>query len=125
MIGWMELGIALAVTLAATLLVVRVIWQPLFGVLELICQSAVGARFWTTFAAVMLVCGPLFLVCFAAGRSLSLADFIRQAITLCSLGLIGGFFVMGWALLHSIRRSEQPVAPAAPVTPAASPAQPE
>lgn len=114
MIGWMELGIALAVTLAATLLVVRVIWQPLFGVLELICQSAVGARFWTTFAAVMLVCGPLFLVCFAAGRSMGLADFIRQAITLCSLGLIGGFFVMGWALLHSIRQAVAP-APAAPV----------
>ncbi|HEY4250492.1 MAG TPA: hypothetical protein VGM87_04815 [Roseomonas sp.] len=119
MVTWMELGIALAVTLAATLTVIGVIWRPLFGMLEVICQGGVAARFWTTFAAVMLVCGPLFLVCFAAGQARGLADFIRQAITLCSLGLIGGFCVMGWALLSGIRRDSRAVAPAIPAASAA------
>jgi hypothetical protein len=121
MVGWMELGIALAVTLVATLSVIRVIWQPLFDVLELICRSAVAARFWTTFAAVMLVCGPLFLVCFAAERARNLADFIRQAIAFCSLGLIGTFCLMSGALMNGIRRNERAAASTAPASPKQQP----
>lgn len=121
MIGWMELGIALGVTLVASLSVIRVIWRPLFDVLELICRSPVAARFWSTFAAVMLVCGPLFLVCFAAERARSAADFIRQAIAFCSLGLIGTFCLMSGALMNGIRRNERAAAPAAPAAPTQQP----
>lgn len=103
MITWIELGIALALTLAATLTVARIMWRPLHGVLELVCHRPVPARFWTTFASVMLVCGPLFLVCFAAGRAESLAAFIRQAVYLCSLGLIGAFVIMGIAVATCVR----------------------
>jgi hypothetical protein len=102
-ITWIELGVALAITLAATLTVARIMWRPLHGVLELVCHGAIPARFWTTFASVMLVCGPLFLVCFAAGRAGTLAEFIRQAVYLCSLGLIGAFVVMGIAVIRAIR----------------------
>jgi hypothetical protein len=102
-ITWIELGIALALTMAATLTVARIMWKPLHGVLELACHGAVPARFWSTFASVMLVCGPLFLVCFAAGRAATLAEFIRQAVYLCSLGLIGAFIIMGWAVMNSVR----------------------
>lgn len=114
MITWMELGAALALTLAASLAVARIMWRPLFGVLEMVCRSTVAARFWTTFAGVMLVCGPLFLVCFAAGQARSLADFIRQAAYLCSLGLIGAFIVMGLAVMRSVRQHPEPVPPPAP-----------
>jgi hypothetical protein len=118
-ITWIELGAALALTLAATLTVARIMWNPLHGVLEMACHDAIPARFWATFASVMLVCGPLFLVCFAAGRSGTLAEFIRQAVYLCSLGLIGAFVIMGWAVMNSIRprllpeTKPQPVAPKA------------
>lgn len=126
MITWIELGIALALTLAATLTVARIMWQPLHGVLELVCNSPAAARFWTTFASVMLVCGPLFLVCFAAGRTESLAAFIRQAVYLCSLGLIGAFVIMGMAVATSIapaRPEAKPVASVPATSPSAAPAE--
>ncbi|MCQ4160542.1 hypothetical protein NON00_11450 [Roseomonas sp. GC11] len=111
MITWIELGIALTLTLAATLTVARIMWRPLYGVLELVCHGAVPARFWTTFASVMLVCGPLFLVCFAAGRAETLAAFIRQAVYLCSLGLIGAFGIMGLAVATCVRPARPERAP--------------
>jgi hypothetical protein len=68
----------------------------------------------------MLVFGPLFLVCYAAGRAQNLAEFIRQAVYLISFGLIGAFVLMGAAVLMSVRKGDdasrqvpaaQPVAP--------------
>lgn len=124
MITWIELGIALALTLAATLTVARIMWRPLHGVIEIVCHGAVPARFWTTFASVMLVCGPLFLVCFAAGRAGTLAEFIRQAVYLCSLGLIGAFVVMGVAVVGAVRPARPESKPSARVPAAPSPAVP-
>jgi hypothetical protein len=115
MITWIELGAALALTFVATTTVAAIMWRPLHGVLEFICHGGAAARFWTTFSAVMLVCGPLFLVSFAAGRSLSMADFIRQAVYLCSLGLIGAFVIMGVAVWNAAQVGR--VATAAPADP--------
>ena len=80
---------------------IAVIRRPLFGVLQLVCGNDVGARFWTTFAAVLLVMGPLFLVFTAAGGAASLADFVRRAVYLVSFGVIGAFMVMGAAVMLS------------------------
>lgn len=126
MITWIELCIALALTLAATLTIARIMWRPLHGVLELVCHGPVPARFWTTFASVMLVCGPLFLVCFAAGRAETLAAFIRQAVYLLSLGLIGAFVIMGIAVATSVRPAQPEATPSgsAPASPpSAAPAE--
>ena len=65
--------LAAALTLGLTSLVAAVIRRPLYDVLRLVCGSDVGARFWTTFAAVLLVMGPLFLVFTAAGGAIMLA----------------------------------------------------
>ena len=124
MITWIELGIALALTLVATVTVARIMWRPLHGVLDLVCHGAVPARFWTTFASVMLVCGPLFLVCFAAGRAETLADLIRQAVYLCSLGLIGAFVIMGYAVAASIRPARPEAKPWGSVPASSPPAAP-
>jgi hypothetical protein len=121
-IDWIELGIALALTLAATLTVARIMWRPLHGVLELVCHGKVPAQFWTTFASVMLVCGPLFLVCFAAGRAETLAAFIRQAVYLCSIGLISAFVIMGVAVATSVRRPRPEANPLGSVPVAPPPA---
>jgi NhaP-type Na+/H+ or K+/H+ antiporter len=120
MITWIELGAVLAFTLAATLTVTRIMWRPLHDVLLLVCGEPAAARFWTTFASVMLVCGPLFLVCFAAGRSANLAELLRQAVYLCSLGLIGAFIAMGVAVGLAVQpRHPALMRASAPATPAA------
>lgn len=122
MITWIELGSAVVLTLTVTTAVAALMWRPLYAVLHLVCGEAVAARFWTTFASVMLVFGPLFLVCFAAGRAGNLAEFIRQAVYLISLGLIGAFVIMGLAVLRSAKAHEAPGKPGAAPAPPAGPA---
>ena len=100
-VDWMQLVIAAVLTLGLTTTVAIVIRQSLFGVLQLICGHDVGARFWTTFASVLMVMGPLFLVFTAAGGADNLADFVRRAVYLVSFGLIAAFLVMGAAVMLS------------------------
>ena len=100
-VDWLQLVIAAGLTLGLTSTVALVIRRPLYGVLQLVCGNDVGARFWTTFAAVLLVMGPLFLVFTAAGGASNLADFVRRAVYLVSLGVIGAFMVMGAAVMLS------------------------
>ncbi len=98
-VGWMQLVLAAVLTLGLTSVVALVIRKPLFGVLQLVCGSDVGARFWTTFAAVLLMFGPLFLVFTAGGTTINLADFVRRTVYLASLGIIGAFLIMGAAVM--------------------------
>ena len=100
-VDWMQLVIAAVLTLGLTTAVAVVINRSLFGVLQLICGHDIGARFWTTFASVLMVIGPLFLVFTAAGGADNLADFVRRAVYLVSFGLIAAFLVMGAAVMLS------------------------
>ena len=100
-VDWLQLVIAAVLTLSLTSIVALVIRGPLFGVLQLVCGNDVGARFWTTFAAVLLVMGPLFLVFTAAGGAANLADFVRRAVYLVSFGVIAAFLIMGVAVMMS------------------------
>jgi hypothetical protein len=76
-----------------------VIRKPLYDILQLICGSDVGARFWSTFTSILMVLGPLFLVFTAAGGAQNLADFVRRTIYLVSFGIIGAFLAMGAAVM--------------------------
>lgn len=100
-IDWQQLIVAAALTLGLTSLVAAIIRRPLFGVLTYVCGNDTAARFWTTFASVLLVAGPLFLVFTAAGGATNLADFVRRAVYLVSFGIIGAFLVMGAAVMMS------------------------
>lgn len=100
-VDWAQLLIAGALTLGLTSTVALVIRGPLYSVLQMICGTEVAARFWTTFAAVLLVMGPLFLVFTAAGGAENLADFVRRAVYLVSFGIIAAFLVMGLAVMMS------------------------
>ena len=100
-VDWLQLIIAAALTLGLTTAVASVIRTPLYNVLKLVCGTDVSARFWTTFAAVLLVMGPLFLVFTAAGGAENLADFVRRTVYLVSFGVIGAFLVMGAAVMLS------------------------
>lgn len=100
-VDWLQLILAAALTLSLTSIVALIIRRPLFGVLQLVCGTDVGARFWTTFTSVLLVMGPLFLVFTAAGGAASMADFVRRAVYLVSFGVIGAFLAMGGAVMMS------------------------
>ncbi len=100
-VDWLQLTIAAVVTLGLTTIVAVIIRKPLYGVLQLVCGTKVSAEFWTTFSAVLLVMGPLFLVFTAAGGAESLADFVRRTVYLVSMGVIGAFLIMGAAVLLS------------------------
>ncbi len=100
-VDWLQLVIAAALTLGLTTLVALIIRRPLHGVLQLICGLEVSARFWTTFALVLLVMGPLFLVFTAASGATNLADFVRRTVYLVSFGVIGAFLIMGAAVMMS------------------------
>jgi len=100
-VDWLQLVLAAVLTLGLTSIVALVIRRPLFGVLQLVCGTDIGARFWTTFTSVLLVMGPLFLVFTAAGGAASMADFVRRAVYLVSFGVIGAFLAMGAAVMLS------------------------
>lgn len=101
-VDWIQLVVAGALTIGLTTVVSIVIREPLLGVLRLMCGHEVGARFWTTFATVLIVMGPLFLVFTAAAGAESLADFVRRTVYLVSFGVIGAFLVMGAAVMLSV-----------------------
>ena len=101
-VDWLQLVVAGALTIGLTTAVSLVIRGPLLGVLRLMCGNEVGAVFWTTFATVLIVMGPLFLVFTAAAGAENLADFVRRTVYLVSLGVIGAFLVMGAAVMLSM-----------------------
>lgn len=124
-VDWVQLAVAAALTLGLTSAVAAIISRPLFAVLQLVCGTDVGARFWTTFSAILLVMGPLFLVFTAAGGAVNLADFVRRAVYLVSFGVIGAFCIMGLAVMMSApsrasaeRRAAEAAAPVPPAAPA-------
>lgn len=98
---WLQLLIAGTLTLSLTSVVAFIIRRPLFSVLQLICGTDVGARFWTTLSALLLVIGPLFLVFTAGGGAENLADFVRRSVYLISFGIIAALFAMGLAVMLS------------------------
>ena len=100
-VDWLQLILAAGLTLTLTSISAALIHRPLYGVLELVCGTTVAARFWTTFAAILIVMGPLFLVFTAAGGATNLADFVRRAVYLVSFGIIGAFLIMGAAVMLS------------------------
>ena len=100
-VDWLQLVLAGVLTIGLTTAVALVIRKPLLGMLQLITGQEVGAAFWTTFAMVLIVMGPLFLVFTAAAGADSLADFVRRTVYLVSLGVIGAFVVLGAAVMFS------------------------
>jgi hypothetical protein len=119
MLDWMQLGIAWGLTLTLTLIVAAIMRRPLFAVLQFVCGTDIGAHFWTAYTSIMLVAGPLFLVSLGSFGSPNLADFVRRAMVLISLGLIGTVAIMGLAV-RSATKPKPPVPSARPEPEAAA-----
>jgi surface polysaccharide O-acyltransferase-like enzyme len=107
MLDWTQLAIAWGLTLALTLIVAAIMRRPLFAVLQFICGTDIGARFWTAYSSIMIVTGPLFLVSLGALGTTNLADFVRHSMVLISLGLIGTVMIMGLAVRTASRQMPQ------------------
>ena len=121
-VGWSQLTVALGLTLSLTLTVAAVMRRPLYAILELICGTDTGARFWTTYSSVILVVGPMFLVSLGSFGSINLADFVRRTTMLISLGLIVTVAIMGIAVRLCGKQPARPVQPdRANVPPAPAP----
>ena len=114
MLDWTQLGIAWGLTLILTLIVAAIMRPPLFAVMQFVCGTDIGARFWTAFSSIMIVVGPLFLVSLGALGTTTLADFVRRSMVLISLGLITTVACMGLAVRSATRK--QPVAPNPPAS---------
>jgi hypothetical protein len=111
------LAIAWGLTILLTLTVVAILRAPLYAVLQYICGTDIGARFWTTYSSVMIVIGPLFLVSITSFAQASLSDFLRSVMVRLSLGLIGAVVIMGLAVnsaANAKRRGDAPPLPRAP-----------
>jgi hypothetical protein len=104
MLDWTQLAIAWALTLFLTLVVAAILRRPLFAVLQFICGTDVGARFWTAYSTVMMVVGPFFLVSFGSGDMTSPVDYVRRVMVLISVGLIGTVIIMGIAVQSATKR---------------------
>jgi hypothetical protein len=117
-VGWNELAIAWGLTLSLTLTVAAVMRRPLYAILQFICGTDTGARFWTAYSSVILVVGPLFLVSLGSFGSANLADFVRRTTMLISLGQIITVAIMGIAVRLC---GKQPFAPIQPNRASASP----
>jgi len=109
------LAIAWGLTFGLTLTVVMILRGPLFAVLQYVCGTDIGARFWTTYSSVMIVVGPLFLVSLGSISQANLSDFLRSVMVRLSLGLIGAVIIMGAAVNSASiakRRAATPPSPA-------------
>ncbi len=98
---WFRLTVAGGLTWAITVTVAFVIKRQLRAVLRLICGSDVGADFWTTFATVLTVFGPLLLVSASTNGAETPPQFVQRVVYLISLGIIGAFLAMGAAVMLS------------------------
>ena len=110
-VGWNQLAIALGLTLTLSLTVASVMRRPLYAILQFICGTDPGARFWTTYSSVILVIGPMFLVSLGSFGSANLADFVRRTTMLISLGLIVTVAIMGLAVRLCGKQPTRPIQP--------------
>ena len=127
MMDWEQLGFAWGLSLAMTFVVAAIMRRPLFAVLQHICGTDIGARFWSAYSSLMIVVGPLFLVSIGSFASGNLADFLRRTMALISLGLIGTVIIMGIAVRSATSGAVKPLPPPYPKAPepAATPAPAE
>lgn len=105
----MTLDILLAVwtvSIVLALLAVAVVARPLKALLVDICGTEDRARFWTLYAAVMLVVAPLMVVSapglLDAAVAAGIGPVLQRAVFYALLGILAALVVMGYAVWKPI-----------------------
>ena len=103
---WAQLAAALGLTLALSVTALAVIRRPLFTVLEYICGTDVGARFWTAYSSVLIFLAPLFLVAIMLRAGGDPVAEVQATIATAAVGLIAAFVIMGLAVSISASKKQ-------------------
>lgn len=103
------LGIALAVSLTLSTILVAVLVRPLRLVLSALCERGEGVSFWVSFTSLMLYLTPLFVTIVRnGGRHLELApvaEVVRVSLSAAVLGALMALLPVAWQIAHTRPRS--------------------
>jgi hypothetical protein len=103
------LGIALAVSLTLSTIMVAVLARPLRLVLSTLCERGEGVSFWVAFTSLMLYLTPLFVtVVRHGGMHLELApmaEVLRVSLSTSVLGAFVALLPVAWQIAHARPRS--------------------
>jgi hypothetical protein len=94
---WPNLAVAIGVSLTVSTCIVLVLARPLRSLLEQMCPSGDGARWWFSFTAVMLYVTPLMFAIWATG-TIAAADpvaIVRGALGASLFGTFAALLVIG------------------------------
>lgn len=112
------LGIALAVSLTLSTILVVVLTQPLRLVLSSLCERSEGVSFWVAFTALMLYLTPLLVTVVRSGRSYLefalLAEVVRASLTAAVIGAFLALLPVAWQISQTRPRSLTAPGPARP-----------
>lgn len=102
--------IEMAISVAASLAVLRALATPLVRALEKICPDEASAGFWLSYSQVVLVIVPLILVLLMGwiARYGSAQESLRMAMLATLVGLLLGLQRIGARLLRFIPLPGQP-----------------
>jgi hypothetical protein len=103
------LGIALAVSLTLSTVLVVVLMKPLRQVLTMLCERAEGVSFWVAFTSVMLYLTPLLVTIVRSGGSYlefaSLAEVVRASLSAAVIGAFLALLPVAWQISQARPRS--------------------
>lgn len=108
MTPYLLLLLEMLISIAASMVVLRVLTTPLLRTLEHICPDEQSASFWLIYTRVMLVIAPLILVLVmdAFSRHGDPLDSLRMTVLAALGGLLVGMHLLGRRLGRFIPPSE-------------------
>lgn len=98
------------ISVAASLVVLRILTTPLVRTLERICPDEQSAGFWLRYTQVMLVIAPLILVLLVdwLSRHSDPLDSLRMALLAALGGLLIGMYLVGSRLGRFVAIPKEP-----------------
>jgi hypothetical protein len=103
------LGVALAVSLMLSTILVVVLTRPLRLVLTTLCERGEGVSFWVAFTSLMLYLTPLLVTVVRSGGSYlqyaPLAEVIRASLSAAVIGAFLALLPVAWQIAQARPRS--------------------
>jgi len=113
--AYLNLFLMMLISIAASLIVLRVLADPLVQVLTKICPDGESAVFWQSYTRIMLVITPLILVLLTdlfAQHGTALGN-LRLSLLMALAGLLVGLHMIGARLGRFVAYPERPASPGA------------
>ena len=106
--AYLLLSLEMLVSVAASMIVLRILAAPLSRTLEHICPDEQSASFWLSYTRVMLVIAPLILVLIvdSFSRYSAAPESLRMTVLATLTGLLLGMYLLGKRMGAFIRSRE-------------------